>query len=125
MQPTPEEQARRDEVFGRVLQFIRESRTIKLPAFDRNIPVKQADYALLAIEPNDFSGNLGPFRYQFEGEDDLLHIAVAREEGGTIQVQEARKVLSFLLPEVAPALVWLKPGTVSQHFYVGHDELLR
>jgi hypothetical protein len=25
---------------------------------------------------------------------------------------------------VPSALVWLKPGEFSQHFYVGHDELL-
>ncbi len=124
MQPSPEEQAHRDEVLGRVLQFIREGRKIKLPAFDRTAPVKHADYALLAIEPNDFSGNFGSLRYQFEGEDDLLHIAVAREGGGSLSVEEARRVVSFLLPNVAPALIWLRPGTVSQHFYVGHDEIL-
>jgi hypothetical protein len=124
-EPTTEEREHRDAVVGRVLQFILDGRTIKLPPFDASVPVRQADFALLAMEPNDFSGNLGPFRYQFEGEDDLLHIAVVREEGGLVDVSEARQVVAFLLPDVAPALIWLRPGTVSQHFYVGHDELLR
>ncbi len=123
-EPSFAEQSRRDEVLERVLQYIRENRTIKLPPFNRLSPSRQADYALLAMEPNEFSGNFGPFRYQFEGEDDLLHIAVAREKGGILTVEEARGVVSFLLPQVAPALIWLRPGTVSQHFYVGHDELL-
>src|SRR5687767_10742833 len=50
MNPSVEEQARRDQVFLRILQYIREDRTIRLPAFDRSQPPAAADFALLAIE---------------------------------------------------------------------------
>ena len=124
-EPTPAERAHRDQVISRVLQHIEDGKTIKLPPFDASTENTQADFALLALGPNDFSGDVGPFRYQFEGEDDLLHIAVLRYEGGLVDVAEAQQVVSFLLPKVPPALIWLRPGTVSQHFYVGHDELMR
>jgi hypothetical protein len=50
---------------------------------------------------------------------------VMRSSGQELSVEEARPVVHFLLPEVAPALIWLRPGTVSQHFYVGHEEVMR
>jgi hypothetical protein len=124
LNPSASETAHRNKVMSRILTFIREGSTIRLPAFN-GISGAAADYALLALEPNDFSGAVGDYRYQFEGEDDLLHLAIMRGEGEPLSVEEARQVVHFLLPEVAPALIWLRPGTVSQHFYVGHDELLR
>jgi len=29
-----------------------------------------------------------------------------------------------VLKGVPPALIWLKPGEMSVHFYVGHDDLI-
>lgn len=97
-----------------------------LPKFDGQTAVGGSDYALQAItqEANPFGGGIGPYRYQFEGEDDLLHVFIVRADAHSLTPQEARSVFEQLLPDLPPALVWLKPGTVSQHFYFGHDELL-
>jgi hypothetical protein len=122
--PNEAEELRRNEVLTLILAYIRDNRTIKLPEFSGGGTGTSADYALLALEPNEFSGTVGDYRYQFEGEDDLLHLAVMRNDRQALSVEEARTVVSFLLPTVPAALIWLRPGTLSQHFYVGHDELL-
>jgi hypothetical protein len=114
----------RNAVMERILRHIREGVVIRLPEFDGTKAIDHPDYALLALGPNEFSGEVGAFRYQFEGEDDLLHVAVMRRDGAPLTVEEAQRVVGFLLPGVSPALIWLRPGTVSQHFYVGHDELI-
>lgn len=116
------EESRRDEVLTRVLDYIRRDETIRLPRFDPS--QSAAASALLSIPDNDFSGHFGPFRYQFEGEDDLLHVIVIRADGQPLTPEDARPVASFVLPGVLPALIWLKPGQYSQHFYLGHDDLL-
>ena len=38
--------------------------------------------------------------------------------------QEIGRAMRAHLADSAPALIWLRPGVHSQHFYVGHDELL-
>ena len=73
---------------------------------------------------NPFGGALGPYRYQLEGEDDLLHLIVARADGGPLTAEQGRLVAGALFKDVSSALVWLRPGEFSQHFYVGHDDLL-
>ena len=73
---------------------------------------------------NPFGGQFGDYRYQFEGEEDLLHLLVVRIDGAPISAEEARIVAGALFEGVASALIWLKPGHYSQHFYVGHDDLL-
>jgi hypothetical protein len=123
--PSQHEVALRDQVVERILQFVRDGVTIKLPPFDPAKAGEPAEFALFAIEPNEFSGTVGKYRYQFEGEDDLLHLMVLRQDRLPLTVEEAQRVVSFLLPEVPPALIWLRPGEFSQHFYLGHDELLR
>lgn len=75
-------------------------------------------------EPNPYGGTIGEFRYQFEGEDDLLHLMVVRQNYEPLTPEEGQVVAAFLLPELLPALIWLKPGTLTQNFYFGHDELL-
>lgn len=75
-------------------------------------------------EPNKFGGQIGPYWFQFEGEDDLLHVFVLRIDRGPLTAEEGQNVMRQLLPEVAPGLVWLKPGTLTQHFYFGHDILV-
>lgn len=123
MHPTIEERNQRNSVFARILDSIHRDEKILLPPYNREEATESADFALLAIPDNDFSGSIGPFRYQFEGEDDLLHIFVMRQDRTPLTVPEAQQVMSFLLPQVPPALIWLRPGTLSHHFYVGHDVL--
>ncbi|HEY3780582.1 MAG TPA: hypothetical protein VGL56_05825 [Fimbriimonadaceae bacterium] len=71
-----------------------------------------------------FAGSLGSFFYFFEGEDDLLHLGVSRSDGAPLAVEDAQQVALFLMPDLPPGVLWVKPGTYSQHFYFGHDELL-
>jgi hypothetical protein len=123
--PTSDESARRDCVMERVFEDIRQGRRIVLPDFEPGAEEGGEEYALFAIQPNDYSGEVCGYRYQFEGEDDLLHVMVLRLDRQPLTVQDAQQVVAFLLPDTPPGLVWLKPGTLSQHFYVGHDELLR
>ena len=126
LEPTPDELSQRDRVVQSVLEAIRRDERIKLPPFDPEVSIPSG-FALqtVGIEPNAFAGTVGPFRYQFEGEDDLLHVFVVRLDGERLSPEEAQRVMRFLLPDLPSALVWLKPGQLSQHFYFGHDELLR
>lgn len=126
LDPTTAEIVRRDEVFSSILTAIKQSQTIKLPPFDASLsrPSDQVALQSVGLEPNPFSGTVGPFRYQFEGEEDLLHLIVMPQDGESITPEEARPVAEFLLPTLPPALIWLKPGLYTQHFYFGHDELL-
>jgi hypothetical protein len=125
LRPTPDELARRHTVMSSVLQAIRANQTIKLPDFDPAMS-RPATSALVSvgIEPNAFGGTVGLYRYQLEGEEDLLHLIVTRIDQGPLTAEEGQEVAGFLYRGVPPALIWLKPGEVSQHFYLGHDELL-
>lgn len=127
IQPTDIEIARRKEVMQRVLDFTRTNATIKLPEFDPNLDRPSDQFALISIglEPNQFSGTLGRYRYQFEGEEDLLHLIITAENQEAVTTEEAHRVASFVLKGMPTALIWLRPGDFSQHFYFGHDELLK
>ncbi len=120
------EVARKRAVVAAILEHVRSGVAIRLPPFDRATSVASDDFALLSIgqESNDFNGAAGPYLYQFEGEDDLLHLFVIRRDGQPLSVHEGRAVTSFLLDPLPTALIWLKPGDLSQHFYVAHDDLL-
>jgi len=126
MQPTPDEIVRRDEVLARVVDYIRADRRITLPPFDASLARPDDRYALISIglEPNDFSGTIAGYRYQFEGEEDLLHLIVTADAGVEISPEEGQAVAGHVLHGLSPAMIWLKPGQYSQHFYFGHDELL-
>lgn len=110
----------------RILDYVRENRTIKLPPFDPSLARPSDKYALINIglEPNEFSGTVGKYRYQFEGEEDLLHLIVTADGGTPLTPEEGQRVASFVLRGLPPAMIWLRPGEYSQHFYFGHDELL-
>jgi hypothetical protein len=120
------ERDRRAAVMGAILEHTRANRTIKLPPFDPSVSEASPEFALqsVGIEPNPFGGTVGRYRYQFEGEEDLLHLIVTRIDGGALGPEEGQAVAAFLFQGVPPALIWLKPGEVSQHFYVGHDDLM-
>ena len=125
MNPTEADRERREAVVRRVLRYIEEGRRITLPPFDPLLARPSDRFALVnvGLEPNDFAGGFGRFRYQFEGEEDLLHLIVTAAEGG-VTVAEGQRVASFVLAGVPTALIWLRPGELSQHFYVGHDDLV-
>ncbi len=125
--PTEPEQQRRDEVMKRILECIRTETRIKLPVFNPTLDRPTDQFALLSIglEPNEFSGSVGSFRYQFEGEEDLLHLIVTEENQGALQTEDSQAVAAFVLRGMPTALIWLKPGEFSTHFYFGHDELLK
>ena len=124
--PSPEEVDRRNTVMSRILDDIRTGTTIYLPDFDPNVSDGNEEFALIGVglEPNIYGGTLDEFRYQFEGEEDLLHLMITRQDMGEISPEEAQAVVDFLYPGVPPAMMWFKPGKKSQHFYIGHDVLL-
>ncbi|HJP83409.1 MAG TPA: hypothetical protein VJ835_07870 [Fimbriimonadaceae bacterium] len=124
--PTPAEVAQRCQVVETLLDYIQEDRRILLPQFDPSFSIPSEQFALqsVGIEANAFGGTVGDFRYQFEGEEDLLHLFITRVDGGRLAPEDAQPVVTFLLPNLPQALLWLKPGEFSQHFYFGHDELL-
>ncbi|MBC8064330.1 MAG: hypothetical protein H7Y17_05835 [Chlorobia bacterium] len=124
--PIPDEVQRRDQVLQAVLSHVREDRRIFLPPFDPNASRPSDQFALqsVGLEPNEFGGSVSEFRYQFEGEEDLLHLIVTRTDGSPLTPMEGQEVAAFLLPDLPSSLMWLKPGDFTQHFYFGHDELL-
>jgi len=126
LEPTFEEAAARDEVVSRVLGMIRTDQTIHLPDFQPEASQPSDRFALqsVGIEDNPFGGRIGPFRYQFEGEDDLLHLFVSRPDGEPVTPTEAQAVVSYLFRDLPKGLLWYRPATYSHHFYVGHDVLL-
>jgi hypothetical protein len=126
LEPTDAELAQRNAVMAKILECTRTETRIKLPEFDpaRERPSDQFALINVGLEPNDFGGVLGTYRYQFEGEEDLLHLMITSVSEEPVSTAEAHQVASIVLHGVPSALVWLKPGEFSQHFYVGHDELL-
>lgn len=125
-QPTPDEQAFRDDLARRLLTAIQGGETIYLPAFDRERSVASDEQALVTVgvEPNPWGGTVAAFRYQLEGEEDLLHLFVVRQDGSALTPEQAQLVAGFVWAGVPAALIWLKPGRLTQHFYVGHDDLV-
>lgn len=125
LEVSPAQADQKREVMATIVAHVRENRTIKLPEFDPSVS-KPGVSALVSvgIEPNPFGGTAGEYRYQFEGEEDLLHLIVTRQDGGPLSAEEAQQVAGFVLEGLPPALIWLRPGELSHHFYFGHDELL-
>lgn len=125
IEATGPELERRREILDMIRDWTGDDRPIKLPPFDDS-RTAAAEVALLGCldEPGSFGGAVGSFNYLFEGEEDLLHLIVARKDRSPIAVEEAQTVASFLLPGVEPATIWIKPGTLTHHFYLGHDLLV-
>lgn len=121
---TKSEAAQRNAVLSRILDFIDRGERILLPDWDGS-PQPLSDYALLNVgrEENEFGGKVGPWRYQFEGEDDLLHLMICRLDQAPMPAEESRALVSWLLKGVPVGLYWVRHATHSHHFYVGHDIL--
>jgi hypothetical protein len=75
-------------------------------------------------EPTRYGGALGDYWVQFEGEDDLLHCSVRRQDGQPITLEEAHRVVEPFFGIMPKGLVWCKPAEHSVHYYVGHDHFL-
>ena len=72
-----------------------------------------------------YNGSRGTYKYEFEGEDDLLHLSITKTSGERLTPEEAQEVVAWLLPGMPSGLIWIRPGEYSQHFYCGHDDLTR
>lgn len=125
--PTVDEQTNRDAAIAAILSATATNTMIKLPPFDPENSVQSPTVAsaTVGMEPNVYGGTFGEFRWQFEGEEDLLHLIVTRSNFQTLTVEEAQSVVAFMLRGIPEALIWLKPGQYSQHFYFGHDDVER
>ena len=102
--PTEEENEARKSLLDRVKRAVAQNHTIRLQ--------------------DGFLGTVGVFCYQFEGEDDLLHLAVTRRDKSALTPEEGQDVAAWLLPGMPSGLIWIRPGEFSQHFYCGHDDLV-
>ena len=116
--PTEMEVSRRIAVLEAIRKAVDANEIIKLPQFH---PGKDN---CRCTEENPYGGAVGPYRYQFEGEEDLLHLIVTRADGAQLSPEEGQSVAKYLLPEIPPGLIWIKPGEYSQHFFCGHDDLV-
>jgi hypothetical protein len=110
--PSLEELRQRHLVISAIKQAVSTNTTIKLPGVGE------------LRSPNQYAGLVSSFKYEFEGEDDLLHLAVTRCDGAALSPEEGQTVVSWLLPGMPPGLIWIRPGEFSQHFYCGHDDLV-
>lgn len=108
-QPSIDEAELRSRILGSVLEYVRENKPIPMSS---------------GIE-SEFRGRLGDYLYQFEGEEDLLHLWVSKSSGEDVSPNEGRKVFAWVVGDLPEPLVWLKPGQKSQHFYFAQDDLLR
>ena len=70
-----------------------------------------------------FQGSAGGYSYVFDGEDDLLHLIVGRQDGENMSHDETGPTARFLLHGVPEAMIWLRPGNKAHHYYLGHDLL--
>ncbi len=69
--------------------------------------------------------NIGEYRVQFEGEDDLLHLSITRLDSGPINWLEAREMSALFLAGIPETMIFAKPARHSAHFYLPHDVFLQ
>src|SRR5688572_3181722 len=60
--PSQQDRANHKAVMGRILEHVRQNRTIRLPAFDPKGTHPGASFALQNLGENDFAGGFGDFR---------------------------------------------------------------
>src|SRR5579862_9917405 len=77
---TETERIARDAVLASVREQILQGAVIRLPDFDPRLSRPSDRFALTSVglEPNPFGACVGEYRYQIEGEEDLLHLIVTR-----------------------------------------------
>jgi len=85
----------------------------------------QAGVPILLERRERYGAILGDFRVQFEGEDDLLHLAITRVDGGRVSHEDAQHIADLFFHAVPKGLIYSRPAEYSVHYYVAHDLLLR
>lgn len=125
--PNGRETEIRNTIVQRVIDFTERNEKILLPPFLGATQSSQtpSSFSSVGLEPNDFGSTVGDYRYQFEGEEDLLHLIVTRIDHLELAAEDGQAVMGFLLNGVPLAMIWIRPGRFSQHFFVGHDEVVR
>lgn len=103
-----------EKVLESVLDAIKQNQRICLP-----------NIHLSGDQPSDYEGIIDDYHYLFEGEEDLLHLILMKQDKSEIGVDKAIIIARKVLCNVPPALIWMKPAQYSCHFYLGHDDLLR
>lgn len=68
-----------------------------------------------------YGATLGDFRVQFEGEDDLLHLAITRVDGRPISHEHAQSIAEAFFHAVPKGLIQCRPATYSVHYYIAHE----
>ncbi len=69
--------------------------------------------------------DIGEYRAQFEGEDDLLHLSITRLDNGPVDWPEARALSALFFAGIPETMIFAKPARCSAHFYLPHDVFLR
>jgi hypothetical protein len=125
IEATESERAERNRVVAAICEAVRTDSRILMPDFDPSLSQPgESGFTSVGVEPSAYSGRVGGLRYLFEGEDDVLHLMVARTDGLELDSGPARDLAAWLLEGIAPGLVWYKPGRLTHHFYCGHDDLV-
>ncbi len=101
-----------ENVLESIVEAIQNNKRISMPV-------------LYSLETSPYEGILEGHQYFFEGEEDLLHLVLTRQDHSKIELNKAMTLARKILDGVPPALIWMKPGQYSCHFYLGHDELLK
>ncbi|MCS7066486.1 MAG: hypothetical protein NZL85_09495 [Fimbriimonadales bacterium] len=76
-------------------------------------------------QASQYGGVVDDYWVQFEGEDDLLHCFVRRQDGSPLTLEEANRIVEPFFGVMPKGLVWCKPAERSVHYYVGHDHFLQ
>jgi len=81
----------------------------------------RAGVPILLDRRERYGATLGNFRVQFEGEDDLLHLAITRTDDGEVSHREAQTIADAFFHRVPKGLIQCRPAVYSVHYYIAHD----
>ncbi len=115
-----------NSIIEKIKEYTRNNIRITIPRLQTDANTEsRAEEAYLTnwTAISEFAGTYGDYQYLFEGEDDLLHLVILRQNLQPLTVEEARVVAEGILPNIPSSKIWLSPGEYTQHFYFGHDEL--
>ncbi len=121
-----DEQEHISVVLEKIKEYTLQNKPIRIPRLNCVEKSHGSEMAYLTdwTQISEFAGSIGEYQFLFEGEDDLLHLVILRKDLQPISVEDARRIVEKIMPDVPTAKIWLSPGIFTQHFYVGHDELI-